>query len=122
VGVDQAGHDDEAPPFDDLRARRGQGGADVDDQSIVDVHVAIRQVRLAGLHRHHVGVADDDVAARRQIGDRRRDRRLGGHAQTMHCAEGCNAAEKCAPTDSDFAGHVVLPFVATHSWRGAQLA
>jgi len=39
-----------------------------------------------------------------------------------NCAEGCNAAEKCAPTDSDFAGHVVLHLVASHSSRGAQLA
>jgi len=42
VGVDQAGQDDEAAPVDDLRARRSQTGADVDDQSIVDMHVAMR--------------------------------------------------------------------------------
>jgi hypothetical protein len=37
-----------------------------------------------------------------------------GHTEAMHCAECCGATEKCAPTDTDFASHVVLPLVASH--------
>ena len=111
MGIDQAGHDDEAAAVDDLRARRAEPSTDIDNHAVVDMNVTIRKVRLAGLHGHHVGIANDDIAARRQIGDRRRDRCVRSPSETMHGAERCNAAEKCTPTNVDISSHAVLPLM-----------
>src|SRR5271170_5742676 len=99
VGVDQTGHDDETASINHLRARCREVLADIDDRSIVYVHVTVGQIGLAGLHGHDIGVTDNDISARRQVADRWRDRRLRAYPEALHGAECCNAAEKCTSTD-----------------------
>ena len=71
VRLDQSGHQDHALALDRRRARRLDELADLDDDAVTHVHIAAREIRHAGLHGHHVGVADDDVVTRRQPSRRR---------------------------------------------------
>ena len=64
VGLDQPRQHDRALALDRVRARRLQVLADRGDQAVLDVHVAADDVAGAGFHRHDVGVADDEIAAR----------------------------------------------------------
>ena len=62
--LDEARQHDHAAPVDRRRARRLEAWPDRDDGAVRHMHVAIGDV--AGVvHGHDIGVADDEVAARR---------------------------------------------------------
>ena len=80
VRLDQARQHDHAAAVDGPRARRVEVLSDRDDDAVAHVNVAILDVAVL-LHRHHIGFADDDVAACREFrrsGRERAPRKSGG--------------------------------------------
>ncbi len=104
MGVDQAGHQDEALAVDDLSAGRCQAGAHFGDLAVLHPHVAIGQVGRPGHHRHDIGVADHHMAAAGQVADRRRHRRIGRHRERTH-AECRGAAEELPAMNRERVAH-----------------
>jgi len=104
--LDEAGHGDHGLAVDDLRARRLQRLADRDDRAILHMDIAIGEIAEAIVHRQHISVADDELAARRQLrisaarlrcGRKRRQRR--GCAQSRSTAQKIAAAPKTMTTN-----------------------
>jgi hypothetical protein len=98
VGVDEARQHDHIAPVDRLRAACLEAGANGDDGAVLHVHVGARHVAEGRVHRHHEGIADDDLAALRKagrsgrlsLGERacaheRRDGATGQHRASAHC-------------------------------------
>ena len=70
MGIDEARHADHAVAGDHLRLRGIDLGGDRDNGTVAHVHVTARKIGNLGVHREHVGAADDEFATRRQLRDR----------------------------------------------------
>ncbi len=63
MGLDQAGQRDHVPAVDHHRIRRGEAAADRDDRAVAQQDVAVGEVAERRIHGHHIGFADQQVAA-----------------------------------------------------------
>ena len=104
VGIDEARHHDHAGAVDPQPASR-HIAADRDDRAVAHMHRAAGDVAEPGVHRHHIGIGDGELAARRQLrrgaasrlGQRRQRHR--DHSRDRSRAERGDPAHEPAPAD-----------------------
>jgi len=97
VGFDQSGQHDHADAIDRRRAGCVELLADGHDHAVLHMNVAVLDVGRSGLHGHHIGVADDHVAARWQLG---RGRRRGECRRRMESRQSKRAERDTIPQDA----------------------